>query len=42
MSALVETLEGELKIIEWRNRIAAPLHLGPTILEDDVSLEAVL
>ncbi len=42
MSALVETLEGELKIIEWRNRIVAPLHLGPTILEDDVTLEAVL
>ena len=42
MTALVETFEGELKIVEWRNRIQAPLNLGPTILEDDVALEAVL
>jgi len=42
MTALVETFEGELKIVEWRNRIQAPLNLGPTILEDNVALEAVL
>ena len=42
MTALVETFEGELRIVEWRNRLQAPLNLGPTILEDEVVLEAVL
>ena len=28
MTALVETFDGELKLIEWRNRVEAPLNLG--------------
>ena len=28
MSALVETHEGELRLVHWRNRMAQPLNLG--------------
>jgi UDP-2,3-diacylglucosamine pyrophosphatase LpxH len=34
LTALVETWEGELKIMHWRNRVAEPLNLGPVVLEE--------
>ena len=33
MTALAETYDGELRLIEWRSCLAAPLNLG-RILED--------
>ncbi len=41
LTALVETLEGELRIVEWRNRVPAPLNLGPAILESLSDMETV-
>ncbi len=35
MTALVETFDGELRIVEWRNRVEGPLHLGPAVHEDE-------
>ena len=29
MTALAETYDGELRLIEWRNRLESPLYLGP-------------
>lgn len=28
LTALVETFEGEMRLVHWRNRIARPLNLG--------------
>jgi UDP-2,3-diacylglucosamine pyrophosphatase LpxH len=39
LTALVETFEGELKLVHWRGRIASPLNLG-RVLED--STEALV
>jgi hypothetical protein len=33
MTALAETLDGELQLIEWRGRLEAPLNLGRVIDE---------
>ena len=38
LTALVETFEGELKIVEWRSRVDAPLNLGPTVLDDEIAV----
>jgi hypothetical protein len=37
MTALVETFDGELKLIEWRSRLEAPLNLGR--ITDELQLE---
>jgi UDP-2,3-diacylglucosamine pyrophosphatase LpxH len=34
LTALVETHEGQLKIIEWRTRVESPLNLGPVHQEE--------
>ncbi|MBU6467877.1 MAG: UDP-2,3-diacylglucosamine diphosphatase [Betaproteobacteria bacterium] len=34
LTALVETYDGQLKIIEWRTRVEAPLNLGPVYQEE--------
>jgi UDP-2,3-diacylglucosamine pyrophosphatase LpxH len=35
LTALVETHQGELKILEWKGRLEMPLNLGPVSLETD-------
>ena len=40
MTALGETLDGELKLIEWRTRVEAPLNLG-RIMDELPAMEAV-
>ncbi|KXW55437.1 UDP-2,3-diacylglucosamine diphosphatase [Ferrovum sp. PN-J185] len=34
LTALVETHDGQLKIVEWRSRVEAPLNLGPVHQEE--------
>ncbi len=39
LTALAETMDGQLKIIEWRQKVAAPLNLGPISNSDHESVE---
>jgi hypothetical protein len=41
MTALAETFDGELTLIEWRRRVEAPLNLGRVV--DEIRMtEAIL
>ena len=40
MTALAETFDGELKLIEWRRRVEAPLNLG-RVIDEIPTTEAV-
>ena len=39
LTALVETFEGEIKLVHWRTRVASPLNLG-RILEESPEVVA--
>lgn len=41
LTALVETFEGELKIVEWHSRLEAPMNLGSAVLEDNIPAGAL-